>query len=183
VKQRAARQPPPTKLSAPAPHEALEPPKVLGEHEGVKFRRERLAPILREIQPLLKRDWLENGIDREAAPLEIDFARYLDMDLVGILQIITARDEELLVGYAFAYVHPHIDHCGVGWAMLTWYWLFPEYRHAGIGNAMIEAMEGFLREAKVSVVEVSEKITSKHGLFDRRGYRDVDVVKRKLLES
>lgn len=131
----------------------------------------------------MRQDWQENGIDHDAAPFEPDLNRYLDMDLVGILQIITARDDGLLVGFVFAYVHPHIDHCRVGWAMLTWYWLYKEYRGSGVGDAMVVAMEQFLREAQVKVVEASEKITAKHGLFDRRGYRDVDVVKRKLLED
>lgn len=142
-----------------------------------------MAPILREILPLIRQDWLENGIDHDKVPLEPDLKRYLDLDLVGILQIVTARDDDLLVGYVFAYVHPHIDHCRIGWAMLTWYWLFPEYRRQGIGDAMINTMEQFLRAADVRVVEVSKKLHTTHKLFDRRGYRDVDVVKRKLLED
>lgn len=147
------------------------------------FRRERLAPILREIMPLLEKDWLENGIDREALPLTFNYQQYLDYDLVGVLQIVTARDGDLLVGYVFAYLHPHIDHADKGWAIITWYWLFPEYRHAGTGHAMMEAMLGFLREAKVSAVEASEKVAKAHGLFTRLGFAATDVVYRKLLEN
>lgn len=147
------------------------------------FRRERLAPILREIMPLLEKDWRENGVDHDRLPLNFNYQQYLDYDLLGVLQIVTARDGDLLVGYVFAYVHPHIDHVGKGWAIITWYWLFPEYRHSGIGNAMMEAMLGFLREAKVSAVEASEKVARSHGLFTRLGFTATDVVYRKLLED
>lgn len=146
------------------------------------FQRERLGPILREVLPLLRKDWEENGIDRDRVPFNLDLDRYLQYDLIGVLQIVTAREHDALVGYVFALVHPHIDHAGLGWAMLTWYWLYPEYRGGGIGNALVEAMEKFLVSARVQVVEATEKMTAQHGLFERRGYRATDKVHRKFLE-
>jgi GNAT superfamily N-acetyltransferase len=177
VKRRDRRQRPPKKRSAPAAPD-------LGTHDGVTFRRERLAPILREILPMLRKDWEENGIDRDHVPFSLDIDRYLSYDLVGVLQIVTARTAAgAMIGYVLAFVHPHIDHSGMGWALLTWYWLYPEYRGGGIGDAMIEAMERFLRSARVSVVEATEKVTARHGLFERRGYTPTDTVWRKMLED
>lgn len=177
MRPRAARPPPLSPPSDPAS------PSLYGTHDGVTFRRERLGPILREILPLLRKDWEENGIDRDTVPFALDLDRYLQYDLVGILQVMTARVEsDGMVGCVFAFVHSHIDHCGIGWAMLTWYWLYPEYRGGGVGGAMLEAMETFLREAKVSVVEATEKITRAHGLFSaKRGYYATDTVHRKIL--
>lgn len=157
------------------------PPEVLGTIAGVTFQRERLGPILREILPLLEKDWRENGVDHDSVPFRLDLDRYLNYDLVGVLQIVTARDEGALVGYVFALVHPHIDHSGAGWAMLTWYWIYPGYRGGGLGNALLEAMETFLKQAGVAVVEVTEKIRRPHGLFGRRHYYATDIVYRKQL--
>jgi GNAT superfamily N-acetyltransferase len=148
------------------------------------FRRERLAPILREILPMLRKDWEENGIDRDQVPFSLDIDRYLSYDLVGVLQIVTARTAAgSMVGYVFAAVHPHIDHSGMGWALLTWYWIYPEYRGGGIGQAMVEAMIAFLRSARVAVVEATEKVSAQHGLFGRLGFTPVDTVWRKILED
>jgi GNAT superfamily N-acetyltransferase len=147
----------------------------------VTFQRERLAPNLRQLLPLLRKDWEENGIDRDTVPFALDLDRYLNYDLVGILQIVTARDKGALIGYIFALVHPHIDHSGMGWAMLTWYWLYPEYRGGGIGDAMLQSMEKFLRAARVSVVEATRKIGSDHNMFERNGFSDTDIVSRKHL--
>jgi GNAT superfamily N-acetyltransferase len=165
-------------LSVPAAPDA-----PLGEHDGVTFRRERLAPILREILPLLRKNWEENGVDHIEAPFALDLDRYLQYDLVGVLQIVTARVASgMMVGYVFAAVHPHIDHSGLGWALLTWYWLYPEWRGGGVGGAMMDSVENFLREAGVSVVEATEKVTAQHGLFARRGYHATDTVFRKILK-
>lgn len=147
------------------------------------FARERLTPILRELLPLIEKDWREAGIDHDKVPLHLDLDRYLDYDLVGVLQIVTARDDGLLVGYVFAFVHPHIDHKGRGWAILSWYWLYPDYRKQGVGKALVEAMLGFLKTAKVSVVEATEKVAHAHGLFKRMGFKATDTVYRKLLED
>jgi len=177
VKPRGAKRPPRKPPSAPVQ------PELLGEHDGVTFQRERLGPILRQVLPLLRRDWEENGVDRDRVPFSLNLDQYLSYDLLGILQIVTARDQGALVGYIFAYVHPHIDHSNMGWAMLTWYWLYPEYRGGGIGDAMLQSMEKFLRAARVSVVEATRKLDAQHRMFERNGYRDIDIVSRKLLED
>lgn len=170
---------PPLKPSRPSVPAA---PDRLGQHAGVTFQRERLAPILREIVPLIEADWRENGVDQGVVPLNLNLPVYLDYDLVGILQIITARDAGVMVGYVFAFVHPHIMHAGRGWCIIDLYWLYPEYRKQGIGNAMLDACETFLKAAKVQVVQASEKIGHAHGLFERRGYKATDTAYRKLLE-
>lgn len=131
---------------------------------------------------MLRKDWEENGIDRDQVPFALDLDRYLQYDLVGVLQIVTARTGSgAMVGYTFVMVHPHIDHAGLGWALLTWYWLYPEYRGGGVGDAMVDAVESFLRSAHVSVVEATEKIGAAHGLFGRRGYHATDTVHLKIL--
>ncbi len=168
----------PSPPSDPVRHDTV---GVLGSVDGVTFQRERLGPILREILPLLRKDWEENGIDHDKVPFNLDLDQYLTYDLCGILQIVTARDAGSIVGYVFALVHPHIDHSGMGWAMLTWYWIYPGYRGGGVGNGLLDAMEGFLREAKVAVVEGTEKMSRPHGLFGRRGYYATDIVFRKQL--
>lgn len=177
MRPRAARSPQHSPPSAPAA------PDVLGEHDGVSFRLERLAPILREVLPLIRRDWEENGIDHKTVPLVLDYDRYLNYDLVGILRLVTARSNDALVGFLMAYVHPHIDHADTGWAHLTWYWLHPVYRGGGVGQAMVEATLRALRAAGVSVVEASEKVTAQHGLFTRLGFAPTDTVYRKILEG
>lgn len=171
-----ARKPP--RLSPPS---APVPPDVLGEHDGVIFRRERLAPVLRELAPLVEADWREAGVDHDAVPLDLNWPQYLDYDLVGILQLVTARDDGVLVGYVFNFIHPHIMHSKTGWCIVDLYWLYPEYRGRGIGGAMMAAVLKFLGEAGVKVVQGSEKVAHPNGMFERLGFVKTDSVFRKLL--
>lgn len=158
-------------------------PKVLAALDGVTFQRERLSAILREVVPLMEADWRENGVDHVALPLRPNFNQYLDYDLLGVLWVVTARDAGTLIGFVFAFVNPHIDHAETGWAIINWYWLYPDYRGQGVGRAMVTAMEDLLRLAGVKAVEASEKISHAHGLFGRLGYKPTDVIHRKILEA
>ncbi len=170
----------PLPISPPSAPAAPDPDQ-LGEHDGVVFQRERLAPCLRELLRLIEADWQENGLDHATIPLNLNIEQYLQYDLLGILQIVTARDDGILVGFIFAFVHPHIMHAKLGWCLINLYYLFPEYRRRGIGRAMFEALERFLVDAHVTVVEASEKIGNRHGLFERMGYKETDVALRKYL--
>lgn len=141
---------------------------------------------MRELLPLIEADWRENGIDHDKVPLNLNIEKYLDYDTLGILQIVTARDQEAdgaLVGFVFAFVHPNIMHEGLGWAQINLYYLEKQYRGKGSGRAMVEVLLGFLVTAKVGVVEASEKIERAHGLFDRLGFKATDRVVRKYLED
>ena len=173
--RREAAQRKPSLHLAPAPREEL------GAFDGVEFQRERLAPIVRELLPLIEADWRENGVEQERIPLNLNLNQYLDYDLVGILQIVTAREDDVMVGFVFNFVHPHIMHVGMGWALINLYWLYPEYRKRGIGRALMEANIKFLEAAKVQVIEASEKIGHSHGLFQRLGFTPTDTVLRKII--
>lgn len=139
---------------------------------------------MRELLPLIERDYLENGVHNDRVPFALDLDAYLDYDLLGTLQIITARDDGILIGYLMALVsNKHIDHATVRWAILSWYWIFPEYRNQGIGQVLFITMLDFLKTAGVRVVEGSEKLAHKHGLFERLKFEATDTLYRKVLED
>lgn len=173
-----ARKPPLTPLPS-----AVAAPDALGEFDGVTFQTERLPQILRELIPLIEADWRENGIDHDAVPLKIDWDKYLQLDLVGILQIVTARDDGLLVGYVLGFTNPHVSHTTTNWCILDWYWLYPSYRGAGIGRALMEATLKLMQALGVKVVQGSEKADKKHGLFEKLGFKATDIAYRKILEG
>lgn len=167
------------------PSPPLDPaaPDALGEHAGVAFQRERLKGLIFEIGPLIERDWRENGVDHERVPLKLNWREYLGYDLLGILQIVTARDDGVLVGFVFNFLHPHIMHANTRWAIIDLYWLYPEYRGQGIGRAMMEANLRFLKSAKTTVVQGSSKVEHEHGLWTRLGFKPTDTAYRLLLED
>jgi GNAT superfamily N-acetyltransferase len=127
----------------------------------------------------MKENWLENGIDHGLG-FSPDFSRYLSLDLSGHLLVCTAREEGVIIGFMFVVVNEHIDHTGFLWALITWYYVHPAYRGAGAGSKLLDFIETFLKERNVKVIEASEKVLKKHGLFAKRGYVETDVVYRKV---
>jgi GNAT superfamily N-acetyltransferase len=154
----------------------------LGSFGGVDFQRERLAPIVRELVPLIEADWREAGIDHADVPLVLDWTKYLDYDILGVLHIVTARDNGLLVGYVFTFIHSHIMHATTRWCIIDLYWLYPEYRGSGVGRSLMEAALSFLGDAGVKVVQASEKAAHPNGLFLKLGFTATDTVFRKIME-
>ena len=145
---------------------------------ALDIKLEKLADTIRELLPLMRADWEENGVDRELG-FSPDFDRYLSLDLRGFLTVCTARDEGLLVGFIFCTVNEHIDHTGFLWALITWYYVHPAYRRQGVGRRILDFLEAFLKDNGVKVIEASEKVAKRHDLF--KDYKETDVVSRKLL--
>ena len=126
----------------------------------------------------MRADWEENGVDHGLG-FTPDFERYLSLDFHGFLRVLCARDQGVIVGFIFCTVNEHIDHTGFLWALITWYYVHPAYRRQGVGRKMLDFLEARLKEGGVKVIEASEKIAKRHGLF--KGYKETDVVRRKLL--
>lgn len=169
------------RVSTARPREAASPPTVdrPPAPAAPDIKLEKLADTIRELLPLIRADWQENGVDHERLPLDLSYDRYLDSDLRGTLLVVTAREEGLIAGFIFCFVNEHIDHVGYLWGLITWYYVHPAYRKRGVGRSMLNFLEAFLKEHDVKVIEASEKITKRHGLF--KDYKDTDVVRRKLL--
>jgi hypothetical protein len=70
---------------------------------ALTYQKEKFADIMPELPELFYENWSENE-DTEL-PLDIDWLRLLQTEAMGILHILTARDEnKKLVGYFFTYV-------------------------------------------------------------------------------
>ena len=176
MKPREARPLPSKRPSVPEP---LERPVSF---QGVTYQRERLAGIARELLPLFKRHYAELAVDPDRAPLDVDWPRYLDLDLIGALQVITVRVGPALVGYIFNIVGPHLHKRSTRWCHVDIYWLDPAYRVGLRGYRLFVENERFLKAAGVKKIVVSEKAHFKNDfgrqvgiLFKRLGYAPEDI--------
>ena len=176
MRRRARKQLPSKPPSAPA---APEQPAV---YQGLTYQRERLARIARELPPLFKKHHAELAVDPVRAPLDVDWDRYFDLDLVAALQIITVRDGAVLVGYVFNIISQHLHKKSTRWCTVDMYWLDPGYRVGLIGYRLFVENEKFLKLAGVQKVVVGEKLHFHNDherkvnvLFKRLGYVPEDL--------
>lgn len=161
------------KLSAPA------------KPEGFTFQWERLPAIAKELPPLFIEHWREIALNQDKIPLDPDWQRYFDYDLIGVLQVLTVRFGGVLVGYLFVFVHPHLHYASTLWAQTDLFWIKPAYRGRGVG--LFTRMEKRLRELGVKVVHVNIKLHFEKNrgtlgkLFERLGYKACDMIYMKVL--
>lgn len=134
---------------------------------------------------LFQKEWEEIALDKDHIPLAVDIERYSQMQELGTLHILGARDEGRLVGYyiAFLFPHPHYKTAGV-MAMTDVYYLLPEYRRGGFGVALLVEAERSLRAKGVTKAYMSCKVEHDHTqLFEYLGWRKSDFCFIKLLKD
>ncbi len=122
-------------------------------------------------------------MDKDRAPLDPDWDRYFDYDLIGVLGILTVRDGAALVGYIFNFLGPHLHKKSTRWCHIDMYWLDPGYRVGWAGYRMFRENERLARKSGAKKITVSEKAHFKNDygrqvnlIFRRLGYIPEDVV-------
>ena len=77
---------------------------------AIKYQQEFLHSVVEDIKPLLEEHWEEVALNKDKIKINPDWEAYFSLESQGKLDIFTARDEGVLVGYFVVFVYPHI-HC------------------------------------------------------------------------
>lgn len=103
--------------------------------------------------------------------MAVDEEKYSALDQRGMLHIVTVRSDARLVGYAIAFVMPHMHYKDAGdMAYTDMYFVLPDYRN-GSGVKLFMELERSLRERGVVNVFTSCKVQQDHSLlFERLGW-------------
>lgn len=158
-------------------------------NESLSFQWERFSFISRELPPLFRRHWNEIALNKEAVPLDPDWNKYYDLDLLGLLAVLTARTRKgTLVGYYFVVLGPHLHYVSTKWGHTDMFWLDPAHRRGWTGIRMIRAMIDGMKKAEVKVLAVNLKLHFEQDrgtierIFRRFGFAPSDLVMVKVLE-
>lgn len=147
---------------------------------GTTFHVEPWAEFYPDAGPLLDRH--KESLSLDGFPRAMKTPFYEQLDSLGMLQVVTARQEGKLIGYHIGWIteHPHYTTSGpMGFTDI--YWVDPEYRVTGVGlRLLIEAEENFWRKGAVKAY-CSYKLHQDLGaLFEALGWRKTDVTVTKL---
>src|ERR1700678_2866284 len=94
----------------------------------LSFCVETWEEVWGELGPLLLQHWLEVARDRDKVPLDTDWEAYANLAKLGQLHILGIRHLGQLVGYAAAFVRPHLHYKSTLHGFTDVYWLMPIYR-------------------------------------------------------
>jgi N-acetylglutamate synthase-like GNAT family acetyltransferase len=143
---------------------------------------ERWKDLRTEMLPLLVRHWKEVALNHADVPLDIDEARYKQLDESDSLHIVTVRREGELIGYHVAIVTPHLHYASTLHGITDVFWIAPECRHGVTALRMFQRVERELKALGVRKLFTATKLHLDQGsLFEHMGYRAVERLYSKLI--
>ena len=155
-------QPETTAPQSPTPSDRAKP----------SFKAQPLYEIAHELPALLVQHSAE--VDDGQYPLDVDWDAYFAMALVGQLRFLTARVDDVLVGYIANIVRPHLRFKTTLHCFIEAYWLSPVYREGWAPVRMFRENDRLLKEWGVKRAYVAVEDQYKGGkanvLFERLGY-------------
>lgn len=139
--------------------------------------------IAQEIEAVAAYHWQELALDKLLFERDLDHERYLKMDEMGMIHVVTARADGKLVGYIVCFVMPHMHYKSSGLvALADMYFLLREHRIGGVGVKMFMEMERGLKLRNVIRAHMSCKVHEDHTkLFEGMGWTLTDFTFSKLL--
>ena len=117
----------------------------------ITFHVERMADMIAEAAPLLEAHWEEIAHNQDKIKLNPDYKQYEIMETMGMLHIVTARDEGRLVGYCITFLVRHLHYSDHVYAMNDILYVRPENRRGSVGARLIHFTEERLAELGCSV--------------------------------
>lgn len=158
-------------------------------HNAIVIAREPLASALTELQTALPAYYAE--VERQDVPLCVDWAKYDALQEAGAFRLYTARHgigpavPGVLVGFASYFIQPSLHHSPLKWAVGDTFYVVPEYRKHGVGQALSAFIEADLTEAGVNFMQTAEKVGHREmgALLLARGYRPTEILWTKRLRD
>lgn len=150
----------------------------------LSFQVESWSDLERDGKAIFEVHFDELALHKEAMPMGLDSAIYLELERLGRLLVVTARKGGTLVGYYMAILIDHHPHNKDGGKVSTtdMFYLGKEHRRGGAGARLLMRAEKELRNLGVKKASISTKLHFENGaLMDALGWEKTDVVRQKLL--
>ena len=143
----------------------------------ITYQPEKISDVIPELKSIVGLHWSEIGaFDRDNVPLDVDWDKYVAMEEVGVVKMLTVRSDGCLIGYYIAFVtfHPHYKQ--TLFADCDIMFLLPSYRKGFVGYKLIKKSEEYLFSLGVKINILSTKANKNlRKLTERLGYKPLDI--------
>jgi GNAT superfamily N-acetyltransferase len=149
----------------------------------VTFQQEKWADCVDEMRPIWPEHYEALSLDRDRIAMSMDEPKYANGDLAGVLHLMTARADGVLVGYYYGMLMNHLHYKDAGLMCYTdVYYLKPAYRRGGAGAQFMAAVMESLKRIGAVKLYISTKVHQDNGaLFERLGMKCSDRIFTKML--
>lgn len=141
----------------------------------VTYQEESFIDIVEELTPLIYEHWEEIALHKDKIKLNPDFNKYIEADELGLIHILTAREEEELIGYFISFVQPHLHYMDTLFAVNDVLFVTKKHRKGRVGYILFKKAEESLKEIGVDVIMIHAKVHADFKpLMDSLGYDRVE---------
>lgn len=135
-----------------------------------------------EAVPLWEEHWKEVAGNKDKIFLEVDYARYEQLDYTGELFIAVGRSAGKIVAYWIGFIRGHMHYVDTLHAFNDIYYVATEFRKEGVGSQMFEYVEKELKRRGVKKILNGTKLSHNHAkLFESQGFTPVETVYAKYI--
>lgn len=148
----------------------------------ITYQEEELKDCLDEMKPLLEDHWKEIALNKEKVKLNPDYDKYLEADEKGLLHVLTARDNDKLIGYFISFVQMHIHYKDHLFAVNDILFIDKNYRKGSTGYKMFKKAEESLKEIGVDVLVIHSKVNNDFKpIMDKLNFERVEYIYSKFI--
>jgi len=141
----------------------------------ISYQIEKYADILDEFKLIIPDFVKEVDTYPENPKLNVDHEQIIELDEMGLLQVVTARTDKL-VGIHVAMVKADVFYKHILTAFVLFYYLTPECRSGGKGLKMFEFADKSFKDAGAERIFVSRKIyIPNEKMFNKLGYTHIEA--------
>lgn len=148
----------------------------------ITYQVEKWKDALPEMEPILIKHWREIALGHDKVPLDIARDRYQALCDSGILHVVTARDDGVMIGYHVALITPHLHYNSTIHGMTDVYFILPEYRKGFVGIKLFKFVEKDMKERGVKKIFTGTKKHLDMGrVLEHLGYTATETTYTKFI--
>lgn len=148
----------------------------------ISYQVESFKDLRDEIDDLWLSHYKEIARHQDKIALSPDYDRYMELDRLGLLHFVTARDVSKLVGYFVSLVAPSLHYKDHLMSMNDLLYVLPSHRKGMVGTNMIKYAVDSLKDKGVSRVLINVKMANDFGvLLERLGFVPMERIYEKML--
>ena len=138
----------------------------------IVYKEEQLKDFILEFAELLKPHMSEISVTEKLGfEFKPDYIKYVKLQELGVLVVITCRDDEKLIGYSVFGISQHIRYTDCKLAKEDLYYIAPEYRGKGLGKRLFIETEEVLKKHGVNQIILTTKVYSDNShILGKLGY-------------
>jgi len=154
----------------------------MGTQKRLEYQQEFLRKIRHELYQLFLAHWREIALNKEQIKLNPDWDTYFQLELDGRLDIFTARDNGVLVGYVFVLKSRHLHYKDHLMAITDLVYIHPDHRRGWNAKRLFQFVEKCLMADGVSMLTMGMKHHKPFSvILERMGYSPHDVTYSKYI--